>query len=345
MRLTIHQIQDSSIPETVGLCASDLPSILKGANEVIQRLLVAPELGDAGWHGTYAKAVFTVNPTNPYVTTPRDVARLEDIDVCNQPIKVENQFWEFLLFGEGLKKPPCTVGSQCGEMRALDRGTVSTWVDIPAGNAMRVFLTNAADKNKRVFFKAIDANGNPIYTIDNGVQVNGFFVSLDTPFVDSLYTMSVGGILGIQKDTTLGPVSIYGVDPGTGVQTLLTTLAPNENNPSYRRYFLSNLPKQCFQCGLPTGNVQMTAMAQLEFVPATCSTDYLLIGNLPAIKSEWMSMRLERMDNPTAKAESKAHHKDAIRYLQGELVKYEGKSRPALGYHPFGRNPACLTLR
>lgn len=343
MRLAIHDIQASSIPGAVGLCASDLPSILKGANEVIQRLLVAPELGDAGWHGTYAKAVFTINPSNPYVTTPRDVARLQDIDICNQPIKVENQFWEFLLFGEGLKKPSCTLGSQCGEMRALDRGTVSTWVDIPAGNTVRVYLTNAADKNKRVFFKAIDSNNNPVYTINNGVQVNGFFVSLDAPFASSLYAMSAGGILGIQKDTTLGPVSIYGVDTA-GAQTLLVTLAPNENNPSFRRYFLSNLPSQCFQCGSPTGTVQMTAMAQLEYVPATCDTDYLLIGNLPAIKSEWMAMRLESVDNPKTKAEARAHHKDAIRYLQGELIRYEGKSRPALGFHPFGRNPIALNM-
>lgn len=342
MRLTVHEILASSIPQAVGLCASDLPSVLNYLNEATQRLMSAPELGEAGWYGAYQKVVFSVNPLNPYVTTPREVARLEDIDICGKPIRVQNQFFEFLLFGSGLRRPSC--GKLCGPTQAFDRGMVPTWVDVPVGNTVRVFLTNAADKNKRVFFKATDSNGQPIYTIDNGVQVNGFFVSLDSPFTDSLYTLAAAGIQGIQKDTTLGPVSIYGVDPTTGAQTLLATLAPNENVPSYRRYYLDKLPRSCFECSTITP-VQMTAMALLEYVPLTCDTDFLLIGNLPAMKMECMAIRLEGMDNPTAKGEAAAHHKSAIRYLQGEIIKMEGRQQPALGYHPFGPCPIPLNMQ
>lgn len=336
-RLTVHQVQLSSFPQVVGLCASDLPQICNVLNEIVERLLSAKEVGDAGWWGTYQKVVFTVDPLNPFVTTPREVARLEDIDICGQPIQVRNQFFEFMLFGNGLQRPPCTVGQRCSPTQAYDRGTVSTWVTIPAGNIVRVYPSNVADVNKRVFFKANDSNGQPIYTIDNGVQVNGFFISLATPFADSVYTLQADGIMGIQKDTTLGPVTIYGVDPVSGAQTLLVTLAPNETAPSFRRYFLANLPRQCFTCGSPGTTVQMTAMAQLEFVPVTCDTDYLLINSLPALIAEGQSWRLERMDNPTAKQEALAHHKQAIRYLQGQLVKYEGRANPILQFHPFGR--------
>jgi hypothetical protein len=343
MKLSVHDVQMSSLPKAVGLCASDLPSILSGLNEVIQRLLVAQEMGDTGWYGTNREVVFSVNPLNPYVTTPREVARLSDIDICGQPIKVQNQYFEYLLFGDG-HRPRCR-SSICQATAAYDRGTVVTWVDIPLGNTVRVYPTNAADKNKRVFIQGSDSNGNPIYTIDDGVQVNGFFISLDTPFADSLYTMAAGGITGIEKDTTLGPVLIYGVDPVTSVQTLLVTLAPNENAPAFRRYFLDRLPRQCTDCPPPLAPIQMTAMAQLEFVPLTCDTDILLIGNLPAIKSEWMSLRFEGMDEPSAQQQAVKHHKDAIRYLQGEIVKYTGKQLPALGFKPFGKHPVSLNMR
>jgi hypothetical protein len=89
----------------------------------------------------------------------------------------------------------------------------------------------------------------------------------------------------------------------------------------------------------------MTAMAQLEFVPLTCDTDILLISNLPAIKSEWMSLRFEGMDNPAAQQQAVKHHKDAIRYLQGEMIKYQGKQLPALGFKPFGRHAVALNMR
>ena len=78
-------------------------------------------------------------------------------------------------------------------------------------------------------------------------------------------------------------------------------------------------------------------MAQLEYTPVTCDTDYLIIGNLPALIAEGQSLRLERMDNSSAKQEALMHHKQAIRYLQGELVKYEGREQPALNFAPFGR--------
>ncbi len=329
-------MQLSSFPQAMGLCASDLPGICNALNEVTQRLLFAKELGDTGWNGTFREFAFTIDPLNPFVTTPREVARLENIDICGQPIKVQNPYFEYLLFGPGKQRPPCTTGQQCSPTQAYDRGTVATWVTIPAGNIVRIYPSNLADVNKRLFFKANDSNGQPIYTIDNGVQVNGFFVSLATPFADSVYTLQADGILGIQKDTTLGPVTVYGVDPVTGVQTLLVTLAPNENTPSFRRYFLANLPRQCFTCGSPGTTVQMTAMAQLEFVPVTCDTDYLIISNPPALIAEGQSLRLERMDNPTAKQEALMHHKQAIRYLQGEMVKVFGREQPALNFAPFG---------
>ena len=327
----------SRIPGVIGICASDTPSLLSYCNEAQSKLIKSG--GDTGWWGSWVRMLFNVTSADPYITTPRAVARLINIDLCCTPIRIQNEFYEMLEFGIGLQTPN-VPGSRtllkCATNEAYDRGSFPTMVDIPAGNTIRAFLTDPADKNKRLFFSGTDANNNPIYTIDNGKQVNGFFLSLDTPFVDSVYSLNT--ITNILKDTTLGPVRIYGVAPVTGTQTLLASFSPGEHNPQFRRYFIGHLSSSAL-------SRQVTGMAKLEFIPGTGDTDCLTIGNLDALKEECMAIRLSEMDNPTAKAEARDHHKKAIRYLNDEIEHYLGKELPALNFKPFGPRPICLSMR
>jgi hypothetical protein len=121
------------------------------------------------------------------------------------------------------------------------------------------------------------------------------------------------------------------------VQQFLITMAPSQTGASYRRYFIGGIPSRCFDCDSPATGVQVTAMAKLEFIPMTCDTDFLIIGNLAALKEECMSIRYDEMDSVESVAKAARHHKNAIRLLNGELVHYEGKRQPAISYKPFGR--------
>ena len=340
MRLQVHDFRASRIPAALGACASDIGTCLSFLNEATQRLLMAPEVGDEGWYGSYAKVVFTVQPSSPYIVPPREVARLSALDVCRTPIRVQNEWFEFLDFGPKLQSPTaCAADQGCAPMQAYERGVVPTPVEMPVGSKLRVFLNNTADGDglHRIFIRGTDQNGNAITTIDNGRQVNGFFMTLDSavPFVDSTYVLNT--LQDIAKDITLAPVTLYAVNPATGSQTLLATFAPSQTSGSYRRYYIGGLPSRCLDCDSPPTSVQVTGMAKLEFIPLTNDTDFLIIGNLAALKEECMSIRFGEMDGQDAEAKSARHHKNAIRLLNGELIHAEGKRQPALNYKPFGR--------
>lgn len=341
MRLQVHDWRASRAPAVLGICASDLGSVLSYLNEATQRLLMAPEVGDEGWFGSYAKVVFNVDPNIPYITAPREVARLSALDVCRNPIRVQNQWFEFLDFGPKLQKQNacdtnCSTSRHCTVLQAYDRGIVPTPIDPPVGNKIRLFYNNA-DNLKTLFFQGTDQNGNLITSLYNGKQVNGFFMTLDSsqPFVDSAYALN--SLSNIAKDITQFPVSIYAIDPATGNQLPLATFAPSQTSGSYRRYFLAGLPDRCNDCDSPPAQAQVTAMAKLEFVPMTNDTDFLIIGNLAALKEECMAIRFGEMDVSEAETKAARHHKNAIRLLNGELAHMEGKRQPALNYRPFGR--------
>lgn len=335
MRTTVQMFRSSRIPQVLGTCMSDLPSCLSFLNEATQRLLSSPAVGDEGWFGSYAKVVFNVDPNFPYITVPREIARLEWIDVCNHSIKVQNQFLEFLDFGIGLQKQ-CANSNCCKTgILALDRGIVPTQVDMPTGSKLRVYWTNAADNEANLVFEGTDSNDMEIYTVFNGQQVTGVYLTIDTSvaFTDTSYTFNT--LQNVAKDITLGPVNLYAVDSG-GNQLLLQTFAPNQTSGSYRRYFLQNFPKNCNGCNPITGKIQVTAMAMLEFVPMTSDSDFLILGNLPALKEMCQSIRYEEMDIPNAKQQAEYHYKKAIGLLNGELTKYEGRRNPAVNFRPFG---------
>lgn len=331
-RTTFYQVRQSRVPQSIGLCSADAPMLMQMVNEAQERLILAG--GNEGWWGGWAKMAFNVlSCANPYITTPSDVARIEALDECHIPIRIQNEFYEFLEFGNGLMRAACgacSSGNNCYVTnQAYDRGQYPTAVDLTAGRTIRVYHTNAADRGKRVFIAGTDNNDNPIYTLDNSAQVNGFFLTMINPYVESTYVLN--SITHIHKEITYGPVSIYDVDQTTFDETLLATLAPQETNPAYRRYFLPHSTALCTTC-----SPQLTAIVKLDYRPVTCDSDTLIINNIPALKEECMAIRFDEMHTIEAKKMAAAHHAKAIRLLNGQLIHYLGKEMPAIQFKPFG---------
>ncbi len=134
------------------------------------------------------------------------------------------------------------------------------------------------------------------------------------------------------------------VDPSTGDQTLIHIMDPSETVAGYPRYFFDRLPFDCCT-GFNTGtcnsvtsaqNLQVKAIVKLDLVPALVDTDYLIIQNLEALISESQAVRYSEMDTPASKNFMAVHHRDAIRFLQGELVHFLGSHKPAINFSPFG---------
>jgi hypothetical protein len=321
----------------IGQCAENLPAIAGYVNSAQRRLLMCKEACDDGWWGTWAEVAFNVSCSQPYITLPREIARIQSMDMCDRPIAVQNQFFEYLQFGNG-RLPKLRGACKCEIRQAYTRNNAVTFTDMTnAPQYLTAYITDDRDVGKKCLFQGMDADANTIYTTNTTssttANVTGQFVVLTTPSVQTPQTFSQ--LNGIQKDVTYGPVRIYQHDPTTGDEILLLTMEPSETTASYRRYYLQGVPRNC--CGTNVeGNVQITAIAKLDLIPVVSDTDYCLIQNLEAIIEECASVRYSEMDAPAAKQMSIERHKFAIGLLNGELNHFIGKDQVAVNFAPFG---------
>lgn len=327
-RLRLVDLRNSRLPRSVGLCQDDVPQICDYVNSAQQRLLYAKEAGSESWQGTFAEVSFNLSRATPYITLPREIARLEGATICDHAIPIHNAFVQYLQFGNGRLR----TNRRCGScvLQAVSRNNAVTFVDLTAPpQYIRMYASDPKDVGKRVLLQGTDANGVTIYSTDNLNEVTGIFVALDQPFVTSPLTFS--NITGIQKDVTYAPVEFFQVDPTTGAEILLLTMEPGEKTASYRRYYFDNLPSTASSNG-----VNVTAMAKLELIPVVVDTDFLLIGCAEAVILEAQSIKYSESDSPTAKQMSHDSHMSAIRLLLSELSHYQGVRSPAVSFAPFG---------
>lgn len=298
----------------------------------MQRLISCNE---SGWWGGWAKVVFNVTRTDPYITLPTIFARIVNADVCKFPVRIQNEWYEFLEAGIGLRTP-CDGYNGCGPLEAYERGVFPTAYNLTSSNQkLRVRITDVRDIGKRILFQnAKDQNGNGIYNQDVNYPVIGFYLTFNQPFTTS--DMIVTSFDAVQKDQTFGDVTLHQVDQTTGAEVLLARYTPDDTSPQYRRYYFNRLPNGCCFAGEPTTPAQVTCMAKYEFRPVRRPTDKMLISNFPALISECQAVRHDEMDDPTAKALAMKEHADAIKKLNEELDHYLGRSQPAVVVAPFG---------
>lgn len=316
----------------VGLCQADIPGIANYVNSAQRRVLMCKEAGDEGWWGCFAEVAFTVSRTTPYLTLDRHIARLELANVCQFPVEVNSQFVEYLQFGNGRLPKTCATSGPC-LTAAYTRNNVPTFVDLTTPpQIIRVYLTDAADVNKRVLIQGTDNNDKVIRSIDTYNPTQGIFLNLQDPSADLPTQMN--SITGIQKDITIGEVEFFQVDPTTGDEVLLLTMEPSEEVASYRRYYFNDLPRNC--CPANSTSVSVTGIVKLELVPVRVDTDYCLIQNLEALIEECASIRYSELDSQGSKQISRERHNAAIGLLQGEITHYLGKDKPAVSFYPFG---------
>ena len=334
-RTRLQDCRNSRLPQLVGLCQDNVPGIARYVNTAQRRLIYAPEAISDGWWGTWAEMAFAVNQDNPYITAPRSVARLMYVNWCDRYIPLQNQFWEYMTFGNG--RLPKRFANCCNSFlsQTLARNNAVTFTDLSSPpQYIRVRITDATDVGKRALIGGTDNNDAVIYTQDGLNKAIGVYVPFDTPFVTTTYQFNT--ISGIQKDVTNGDVQFYQVDPTSGDEVLLLTMEPSETTASYRRYYLSALPRSCCPPPNSTGSVSVTAICKLDLSPVTYDQEWCLIQNIEAITEECQSVRYSEMDTPSAKQMAAERHAQAIRLLNGELQHFMGAEQAAVNFKPFG---------
>lgn len=354
-------VTETSFLESVGLCPGD-PRAISYINAAQERLLYDPRTPEQGWTGGWAEMAFLCSKENPYITTPRGVANLLAIDGCDKPIPLSNQFQEYLEFGDG-RMPKQDRWRRCCEgwnSHGYARNYACTFVDIAnPPQQIQIFAVNPADvvanpntgAIPRVLLQGLDQNGNIITSQDNGVTVQGEFVTLAAPYAMSVNEFST--LTGIQKDQSQGEVQIWQSDPIWGVSELLSVMEPTETTGWYRRYYIHNLPRRCCSafrpiivnqqapdCGCPYPRkefVMVTALVKLDLVRVQAQTDYCLIQSPEAITLAAQGVRMSRMDDLDSKSQGKIYIDNAINLLKGMQTHRDGKNTAAVNFAPFGR--------
>lgn len=338
MPLSVLQLRFGSFPAAIGKCSEDLPAITAMANRCVQRLIMAG--GETGFWGGWRRVVFNISRTDPYITLPRQFARLINLDVCRKPIRIQNEFYEMLEGGPGLQTPTNVCSCDwCGALEGYERGTWPTMVDLTATNQyLRVYITDARDVSKTIVFGgATDQNGHGIYDQHGVTSVQGAVLVFEQPFATT--PMIVTGFQCVMKDPTYGDILLKQVDATTGAEVLLSRYGPDETIPAYRRYYIHNLPNSCCPANAVNPSiVQVTGLAKLAYVPVSRDTDLLIIGNEEALIEEAQAIQYSTMDSPTAAQQEAKHHANALRLLHDEQRHQQGEFRPAITYAPFGQD-------
>lgn len=302
--------------------------------------MMDPLMPEGGWWGTWIKMAFssTVSNGSAYVITPREVARITDIAVCQRPIHIRNEYFEFLQYSSGLKPKLCSPHCET-TFSAYERGNVATLSDLlSTPQTIRVYPTDARDVGLRVLLQGNDANEQTVLVTDPGTgqSAPGEYLVLAFPFVDSTNTFS--SITGVMKDQTWGPIQMFQVDPTTSAEVTLSSMEPNEQSGWYRKYLLNAVPSAAGCCSTsPT--IQITALCQLDFTEVVNETDYLLIPNVEALILESRAIRFENMDSSAAAQQAVIFHQKAIAMLNGQLDVFEGKNNTAVNVPIWGSRP------
>lgn len=306
MRTTFQMVMDSRIPKVLGLCSTSA-ELYEFVNEAQERLLQK-----GTWWGTVQRARFCAS--QGCLTWPREVAAIRAIAICDDGIPIRNGWYEFT--GASWIRED----GDCGPLEMVDRGTACVYSDIiSTGNAkkLRFYPTRAQDVGKRILVQGYDENSLWIRNLDGTTWVDGEYVTLGSPFADTVSTFSA--ITGVQKATTVDRVDVYELDTVLGTERQIGFWQASEIVPEYRRSFIPDIDR-C-QCCSTTTSITVTALCKLKHVPVSIPTDYLIIGNIPALKD--MALAIQRREN-NEEALAQSLERSALRELVREKREMVG---------------------
>ena len=294
MRVTLGDAKASrALQKAVGGCSDD-SRFLDTLNEAIQRLLF-----EGKWWGTVQRYQFCA--IDGCVTLPRTVAAIEAVAVCGRPIPIRDMWFEFIENGFGTMQTPmgsnaalassgcCGNASAggCNVPGAIYRGQFPGFGDIiTTGNpkTLKLVCDRVTDVGKQVLVLGYDSNLNWIRTEQNGTIKDGELITLgqsSTGGGSSLLNWSTYTDIQAPDDLD-GQWWLYEHDTVAGTDRMIGQYEYDDTRPSYGRWLLPVLPQSTSDGAC--SRVLVEALVKLEYIPLKNDTDYLIIGNIPALK-------------------------------------------------------------
>lgn len=300
--------------------SSDLVSYI---NEAQERLIAR---GD--WWGTIVRYRFCANEAK--LTWPRWVGSVRRINVCHNNVPIANQWYEFVGNGPGTLHDTDDPG-----LVLEDMGEACIFNDISGTNKKIYVISDQPESGKYICIQGYDENNKWVKTTYNGSLVDGEYIAVTN--TGTLSTTVFANVSSIIKDSTSGTVTISEYDTGAGTYTPIGQYEHDEERPIYRRSRIPGLAN-LGSCGCDSdvcasGDTSIQAMIKLRHVPVSSDNDWLIIGNIAALKDMVMSIVYAEKENPQM---SEYYEKRAVRELESEV---EDMNKGAFGPHMDNIDP------
>jgi hypothetical protein len=286
--------------------------------------------------------------TGAKVVLPSDYERIMLMTIDRQPVQMQSPWYEFVGCGLDLayefNQDPNNVTDfewWHQNMGVLDRDDCATFTDVPHDALqpkLRVYGTVnelVCGERPNITIYGYDDQGQWIRSATgnsfvcatgnsgtgNGAEPDNYVDGIQVPingdtapfYID--VNQTVREVTAISKPITRGKVHVYAM-PILGAGICVGTYAPRDTVPMYRRYHIP---------GLCTGHTyHVVARCRRRYFPIVEDTDFLILTNLPALKSMIMAVYYLEAAQPDKYAQYKSI---AIDLLKKEAKAYIGLQR------------------
>ena len=231
---------------------------------------------------------------NGYITLPRRCESVLGAQIAQAPAHIFGRHHEFSVGGPGLYPDHMT------QRLLADMGSgFCTALDLPGPSRLKV-VSSAADTTPLMLSESGSVSG--------GVPAQSGSESV-APGATSVRTFA--SLDFVVKPPTTGTISLYAVDPGTLVETLVARYEPGETAPSYRRYKVT---------GVESVDA-VRVICKRRFVPTVSLNDEVFPGNIGALKHGLLALNYEDQGDIER---SRASWGMALELLQGDLKQERG---------------------
>lgn len=325
MRLTLGAAR-STIAEAIGVCENS-PRIPKLLNLAVERLLPRGK-----WKGTFQR--YRTCLSSGCVTLSRHFETVEGFSLCKVPGMIRNEFFEFQGTSFGILGE-----NDCPGNTLINRGLAVAFDEMSsATQKIKVFADCIETTGAYILLQGFDENRNWIRTqLPDTSWIDGERVLLSTTAqISSNYFTS---LTGVQKPVTNGNIRLYSYDIPSGANVkALAIYEPDETLPQYRKYLIPGLSGQSTtssECVDDCDQHAVDLLVKLAFIPVRLDTDYLIIGNLPALElacmaieeeknKQWAAAQILWEGNLTNEYGNPERRNGAIPLLESELANFNG---------------------
>lgn len=280
-------------------------------NQVCERLIYSGK-----WKGNVIKTVF--DSSDGFITLPPYYLSVMGTTYNHWPTPIFGEFHTYFESGPGT---PLEASAWLGQLQDMGDGFCSQSNIITANpdasppvtaqpGSIRLMSTGSDNGLTVRLFGIVEETGLPV-TDNQGVL--GEEMTLTAPWTTSANHYSE--LTDVIKATTKGPVQAWVAPTGGGASYQIAAWQPGETRPRYRRYMTGRAERA------------IEVLCQRRFFPVSAETDWVIPGNLAALKFGLKALRLEDSGYEDKAA---AQWATAVKWLNDEATASRGGAAPSI---------------